>query len=100
MNAPENFSVARNADLFGYVKPRPGFKDIRNQRPSTAEEKAALCLTLNDLCRKCPQSICNADVKQVREWRAHAEKAQKVLASKRSSIAELTSSIAQMRSYA
>jgi hypothetical protein len=100
MNAePKNFSVARGADLFGYTPPRVAFKDIRNQRPSTAEEKAALCLTLGELCRKVPTSICNGNVKQVREWRGHAEKAQKVLASKRSSIAELTNAIAQMRSY-
>lgn len=100
MNAAQNFSVARNADLFGYTPPRADFKDIRNQRPSTAEEKASLCLTLGGLCRKVPPSICNGNVKQVREWRVHALKAQKVLASKRSSIAELTNSIAQMRSYA
>lgn len=88
------------ADLFGYTPPQPTFKDIRNQRPSTAEEKAALCLTLGELCRKVPDSIRDGDVKKVREWRAHAEKAQKVLAGKRSSIAELTTAIAQMRSYA
>lgn len=87
-------------DLFGYAPPRATFKDIRNQRPSTAEEKAALCLTLGELCRKVPPSICNGDVKAVREWRAHLEKAQKVLSGKRSSIHELTSAIAQMRSYA
>lgn len=43
-----------NTDLFGYAPPRAIFKDIRNQRPSTAEEKAALCLTLGELCRKVP----------------------------------------------
>lgn len=93
-----NISSSRG-DLFGYVEPRPEFKDIRNQRPSTAEEKAALCLTLGELCRKCPASIRGGNVKQVREWRAHADKAQKVLGSRRSSIAELTAAIAQMRSY-
>lgn len=86
-------------DLFGYMPPRPGFKDIRNQRPSVAEEKAALCLTLGELCRKVPLSICNGDVKRVREWRGHLEKAQKVLSSKRSSVQELTAAIQQMRSY-
>lgn len=98
--AQQNFSVTGNADLFGHTPPRPVFKDIRNQRPSTAEEKAALCLMLGELCRKVPPSICNGDVKAVREWRAHLEQSKKVLAGKRSSIAELTNAIAQMRSYA
>jgi len=86
-------------DLFGYAAPQRAFRDIRNQRPSVAEEKAALCLTLGELCRKVPLSICNGDVKSVREWRLHLDKAQKVLSSKRSSVHELTAAIAQMRSY-
>ncbi|RUR69050.1 hypothetical protein EJP67_18490 [Variovorax guangxiensis] len=88
------------ATCSGTPPPQPAFKDIRNQRPSTAEEKAALCLTLGELCRKVPHSICNGGVKSVREWRAHLEQAKKVLGAKRSSIAELTNAIAQMRSYA
>lgn len=86
-------------DLFGYAPPRPAFKDIRNQRDSTAETKAILCKQLGELCRKVPASICSADIKATREWRQHCDKARKVLASSRSSIAELTSAVAQMRSY-
>lgn len=88
-----------SADLFGYAPPRPVFKDIRNQRDSVAETKATLCLQLAELCRKAPASICSGDIKTVREWRMHLEKSRKVLASSRSSVAELTSAVAQMRSY-
>jgi hypothetical protein len=42
-------------DLFGFAAPRPAFVDIRNTRPSAAEEKAQLALTLNQLCRTPPQ---------------------------------------------
>jgi hypothetical protein len=89
-----------NADLFGYTRPRAQFQDIRNQRPSVAEEKATLCLQLGELCRRVPPSICNGDVKSVREWRMHCESARKKLGNKRSSVTDLTTAIAQMRSYA
>jgi hypothetical protein len=34
--------------------PQAPFKDIRNTRPSAAEEKAALCLQLGRLCKTPP----------------------------------------------
>lgn len=88
-----------NADLFGHTPPRAPFQDIRNQRGSVAETKATLCLQLAELVRVAPPSINAGSIKTVREWRMHCDKARKVLASSRSSINELTSAIAQMRSY-
>jgi len=43
-----------SADLFGFEPPRAKFTDIRNQRESIAEEKARLCMELNELCRTPP----------------------------------------------
>lgn len=42
------------SDLFGYEPPQVPFKDIRNTRESVAEEKARLCMRLNELCRTPP----------------------------------------------
>lgn len=35
--------------------PQAPFKDIRNTRPSAAEEKAVLCLQLGRLCKTPPR---------------------------------------------
>lgn len=42
------------SDLFGYTHPTPEFKDIRNQRPTVAEQKAILCKQLGELLRVAP----------------------------------------------
>lgn len=42
------------ADLFGHAEPAVAFRDIRNTRESTAEEKARLTLELNALCKTPP----------------------------------------------
>lgn len=88
-----------SADLFGYAPPTPVFKDIRSTRESVAEEKAKLCLTLGELCRRVPSSIQNGSIDKTRAWREDCERARKVLGSKRSSVQDLTAQIAQMRSY-
>jgi hypothetical protein len=80
------------------VTPRP-FRDIRNTRPSAAEEKAALCLTLGGLCNRIPPSINSASIDKVREWRSARDKAAKVAASKRSSISDLTAAISSMQRF-
>lgn len=41
-------------DLFGHAIEPAAFVDIRNQRPSAADEKAELCLRLNSLLRRTP----------------------------------------------
>lgn len=46
----------RTIDAFDPPAPKP-FTDIHNQRPSTAEQKATLCLQLRELCNKPPQKI-------------------------------------------
>jgi hypothetical protein len=45
------------SDLFGHIEPSAPFKDIGNQRPSVAEEKAQLCLTLNRLLQTPPPCV-------------------------------------------
>lgn len=86
-------------DLFGYAAPTKPFKDIRNQRDSVAEQKAELCLQLKRLVNTVPDSVRSGSIQNTRAWMARQEKAKKVLASSRSSVAELTDQIAQMRAY-
>lgn len=42
------------SDLFGFEAPRAPFRDIRDQRPSVAEQKAILCKRLGELLRTPP----------------------------------------------
>lgn len=86
-------------DLFGHTLPVKPFKDIRNQRDSVAEQKAELCLQLKRLGSTVPDAIRGGSIQQTRAWMTRQEKAKKVLASSRSSVAELTDQIAQMRAY-
>lgn len=81
------------------AKPR-AFKDIRNQRPSVAEEKARLCLELGNLTQRVPASIMAAGIEKTRQWRAAQESAIKVLKSSRSSVTELTIAIKNMQAAA
>lgn len=87
------------SDLFGHAPEAAPFKDIRNQRPSAAEEKAQLCLTLNRLLQTPPRALGAASIQRVREFK-HAHKASlKVLQSKSSSRQELESAINTMRGF-
>ena len=76
-------------DWIGGDKPAKPFRDIRNQRPSTAERKAELCLEIKALALRPPPSVINGSVQLVRKWRAAQEAAMKVCGSARSSIVEL-----------
>lgn len=87
------------SDLFGYQSQVKITKDISDQRPSVAEQKAILCKRLGELLRKAPESICSGDVKTVREWKIHHEAAKKKFQNSRSSVNELQSAINQMESY-
>lgn len=88
------------ADLFGLVQaPAAPFRDIRNQRDSVAEEKAMLVLQLNELAKRVPASVNAGSTTLVRAWLAYQQRSLKVLKSMRSSRAELTTRIAQMRTY-
>jgi hypothetical protein len=86
-------------DLFGFAAPRPAFVDIRNTRPSAAEEKAQLALTLNQLCRTPPKSLGSASINTVRAWKDAHKSALKVLNSKSSSRTDLQSAINNLRRY-
>lgn len=87
------------SDLFGYTPAKPAFVDIRNQRPSTAEQKALLCDELRKLLAHIPAGINAASVNTVRSWRLHHASAKKTLASPRSTVNDLTSAINQMKSF-
>jgi hypothetical protein len=86
-------------DFIGDLPPLKPFKDIRNQRPSAAEEKAALCLELGRLCHKVPPSISQGSIEKTRDWVAAQQRALKVVNSKRSSIAAITAELVNMRKY-
>lgn len=86
-------------DFVGNMPPAPPFKDIRNTRPSAAEEKAALCLELGRLCQKCPASVASGSINLTRNWVAAQKQARKIVANSRSSVAELSSAISNMMSF-
>ena len=88
-----------NADLFGFAQPVAQFRDIRNTRPSVAEQKAELCLRLSQMCRKVPPSICSADIKTTRNFVHHLGAAKKILAKKSASVQELQTAISQLESF-
>jgi hypothetical protein len=84
-------------DIFGTPPPvAREFKDIRNWRPSVAEDKAELALVLGALLNKVPPSVVAGSVQVVRQWREAREKAVKVAGSSRSSVQQLQSAISDM----
>lgn len=89
----------QTSDLFGHTAPKADFRDIRNTRPSIAEEKARLALELHRLVKVPPKSLASASVNAVRVWRAAHESACKVLASTGSSCAQLESAINSLRGF-
>jgi len=93
-----NKTRVMHSDLFGEIS-RPIFQDIKNTRPSVAEEKAALALVLNKLVKAIPKSINSASVNYVRQWREANKSALKVLNSKSSSRVELQSAISNLERY-
>ena len=87
------------SDLFGHIAPRAPFKDIRDQRPSAADEKAALALELNRLLRTPPRSLGAASIQRVREFKHAHKTALRVLQSKTSSRPELLTAINSIRAF-
>jgi hypothetical protein len=87
------------SDLFGHVDPATPFQDIRNTRPSAAQEKANLCAELNRLCRTPPRSLNSASIQTIRGWRQTHKDALRVLQSPRSSIPQLRSAITSLQQY-
>ena len=76
------------------------FKDIRNTKPTVAEEKAEKALRLGRLLRKVPQQVCNGSVQTVRAWKSDKEISEKVAKSPRSSVHDLDSAIFRMMKWA
>lgn len=75
------------------------FADIPNQRPSTAEQKAQLCLTLKQLCDKPPHAVVNGGISTVRAWNAASEECRKVCAKVSSSVSQLEAAINRMKAF-
>ena len=89
--------MSNQLDWVGAVNTGAQFKDIRNQRPSVAEEKAERALRLGRLCNTIPPHIkSGGSVNAVREWTAARNAAAKVAANKRASVAELDAAINNM----
>lgn len=88
----------RTVDAFGDRQQRQ-FADIRNQRPSTAEQKAQLCLTLKRLCDKPPQNVVNVGIATVRAWKTASEECRKVCAKVSSSVPQLEAAINRMKAF-
>lgn len=86
-------------DLFGHIEPREAFRDIRNQQPTAAEEKALLCAELNELLRTPPRSLGSASIQRVREFKHTHKSALRVLQSKTSSRQELQMAINSIRAF-
>lgn len=75
------------------------FRDIRNTRPSVAEEKAILARDLGLMARKIPKAYQDWSVNRVREFVAAQKKAIKLAAGKNSSVPDLTSAMTNLKRY-
>lgn len=90
--------MSEQLDWVGGISPKE-FRDIRNQRSSTAETKANLLLDLGRMINKVPPHIMAAGIERTREWVAARDAAAKIAASSRSSIPDLTRAIASMNRF-
>ncbi len=86
-------------DLVGDLPEPRKFKDIRNTRPSVAEEKANLVLELGRLCATPPQSVANGSINLTRQWLATQKASKATAASARASVLDLDMAIKAMRAY-
>ena len=86
-------------DFFGQQNRSAPFRDIRNTRPTVAEEKASLAFDLGRLCMRPPTSVVNGSIQATRAWVDAQKKALKLVKSPRASVQELTSAIGSMRSF-
>lgn len=82
----------------GLPQPAP-FKDIRNTRPTAAEEKAALCLELGRLCMRVPPVVQSGSIEKTREWVAAQKVGLALAKNARASVPQLTAAIANMRRF-
>lgn len=75
------------------------FEDSPNRRPSVAEEKASLALTLGGLITKAPPFLASAGIIETRQFVAALEAARKIAGKKNASTQELRSAITNMQAW-
>lgn len=93
-------TVETQIDWVGSVPGGQPFKDIRNQRPSVAEEKAEKALQLGRLCLAIPPQIkSGGSINKVRDWTKARNAAAKVAANKRASVSDLSAAISNMERF-
>ena len=81
-------------------QPQQAFRDIRNTRPSAAEEKALIALELGRPINSIPPFIkSGGTVADVRDWKKLREECAKVAKSSRASVQELRSACSRMRPF-
>lgn len=88
----------RTVDAFDPPAPKP-FVDIRNQRPSVAEQKATLCMQLRELCNRPPQKIIDGGVMHVVAWKSVRAECAKIIAKSTSTVPQLESAINRMKAF-
>lgn len=86
-------------DLFDQQGRNVQFRDIRNTRPTVAEEKATLSLELGRLCMSPPRSVVNGSIQTTRAWVEAQKSSLKMVKSSRASVQELTAAITNMRRF-
>lgn len=87
-------------DFIGQPETPPqSFRDIRNTRPSVAEEKAQLTLILGRLCASVPHRVRNGSVNLTRDWMAAQKAAKSLAANSRASVLQLSGAIGAMRRF-
>jgi hypothetical protein len=90
-------------DMFGAADEpatQKPFRDIRNTRPTVAEEKAQLVMRLGLLINRAPPSINKGSINLVCAWKDARAAAAKVAANKRASVHELSAAISNMERFA
>ena len=93
-------AMTSQLDWVGETAAPQQFKDIRNQRPSVAEEKAEKALQLGRLCLAIPPHIkSGGSINNVRSWTMARNAAAKVAANKRASVSELSAAISNMERF-
>jgi hypothetical protein len=87
-------------DAFSEAPAAPPFRDIRNTRPSVAEEKATLALRLGELIKRAPKRIASGSIQDTRRWVKEHAAAVKVARSTRASVFDLEGAIRRLEGFA
>lgn len=84
-------------DLFGHAEAAKQFKDIGNQRPSTAEQKAVLLMQLGAELKVVPPHVRNGSIQDVRAWTAKRDVCVKAANKRNASVKEIENALHTMR---